>query len=416
MAHYDPEHNNGDVVSEAAENAEAQRAQAKQNIKSLTSNPKTRPKVLFTAVMLGVFAVAGILLVGQGDPEDKVSEARIAPPSIGHEEGVTLDAKTTARYNQLEEESNRKEAELAAQTGGSHIDLPKANVQEHAVEEAPLPTAQPVQPTYQAPPPVTVARDTTYDNGMKQQFAAILAGWGGKPVTVKTLAEVRPQTPGSTTPAPPGSGSAGGTGGGSDADKGPTLKIKAGSVYYGINNLEANSDDPGEVMATVQNGPLKGAKILGTFSRGKDTLTLKFNLASPPWPNADSVAINALAIDPEKSQKGIASEVDNHYFLRYGLPLAGAFLQGLGEAAARSATVISTSPLGSTSTQGEIDAGQQLIVAAGRSGQLLANDFNKASSIQPTVKLHANQPIGIVFMQDLKISVPEDVAAALNLP
>jgi len=171
-----------------------------------------------------------------------------------------------------------------------------------------------------------------------------------------------------------------------------------------------NSDQSSTpVMATIVNGPYKGAKLLGKFERVEDKLVVQFGTMSLSS-QADTIGIGtAYAIDGTTAQNALATNVDNHYLLRYGSLFAASFMQGFGNAYSNNNYGAYCSP-GSTCN---ITPGQNnnnppatstaLYQGIGQVGTALsaqvATNFNRA----PTVTLDQGTGMGILFMNDVKI-------------
>ena len=97
-----------------------------------------------------------------------------------------------------------------------------------------------------------------------------------------------------------------------------------------------------------------------------------------------------------------ASDVNNHYFLRYGLGLAAAFVSGYGEAVSNQGTTTTVGAMGNVvQTQGQLDNAQITKSAFGKVGQKLGSEIEKDSNKAPTVTVNAGSPLGILVMSDL---------------
>jgi type IV secretory pathway VirB10-like protein len=99
----------------------------------------------------------------------------------------------------------------------------------------------------------------------------------------------------------------------------------------------------------------------------------------------------------------MVSDVDNHYFKRYGLLLAGSLLSGYGQAMARANTTVVTGPFGTTTTQGALSNKQVNAAALGKVGTTFSEDLLEQSKTKPTIHLDCNGgcPVGLLFMTDL---------------
>lgn len=178
------------------------------------------------------------------------------------------------------------------------------------------------------------------------------------------------------------------------------ILLPAGEIEYAQLLLEANSDTPGPVLAQISSGPLRGSRVLGSFEVQNELLTLTFKTIVMDGISHD---INAVAIDPQTSLPGMASEVDRRYFRRIILPAAAAFIEGAAEAVAASGqTTITvsgtqstaTTDTSNTDTEEEISAGIE--EAARELGELLDEE---ASQTRVLVRLRAGVPIGLLFLE-----------------
>ena len=98
----------------------------------------------------------------------------------------------------------------------------------------------------------------------------------------------------------------------------------------------------------------------------------------------------------------MATDVDRHYFARFGLTLGAAFISGYAEAIGRQNTTTSSNPLGGTTVvQGALSSIDITRAAMGRVGQALASDIAKNTPSGPTVTVEAGTAIGILLMTDL---------------
>ena len=72
-------------------------------------------------------------------------------------------------------------------------------------------------------------------------------------------------------------------------------------------------------------------------------------------------------------ETAVASSVDQHYVARFVLPVAAAFVAGLGQAIAQSNAIVAVSPFGGYTAQNHLNFNQQLGVAAGVAGNQTQN-------------------------------------------
>ncbi|HVE45065.1 MAG TPA: TrbI/VirB10 family protein [Gammaproteobacteria bacterium] len=188
--------------------------------------------------------------------------------------------------------------------------------------------------------------------------------------------------------------------------KGPLL-VKAGSILFAVLDTEANSDYPDSpAMATVVDGPMKGAKLLGKLVTTKgvtgqmDRITLNFTLMNlDSWPASKTVT--AYAIDPDTARTALASQVDYHYMMRFGAIMATSFMQGYGNAINNSGGTTTTGIFGTSTQRPALDPGQKLASALGQMGQTVGAATQNYINRPPTVRINAGVGIGILFMADL---------------
>lgn len=191
---------------------------------------------------------------------------------------------------------------------------------------------------------------------------------------------------------------------------------KAGDIVFAIIETSINSDEPGPVLARIVSGPLKGSKVLGDFERQDKKLMLTFNTLSVP-DVPESIAVDAIAIDPETARTALATGVDNHYLTKYGSLIAASFLEGMGQAVETSIGTPQLSSGGSATIANTLpaDTRDQMIVGLGKAGQRIATEIDK-SNIQPTVTLNSGTGVGLLMMSDLRIEKPPEKPKAVAAP
>lgn len=189
--------------------------------------------------------------------------------------------------------------------------------------------------------------------------------------------------------------------------------IKAGTVLFAVLTTGINSDEQSPIMAQVVTGPLKGSKLLGSFSRVNTRVLIQFNLLSNPH-YVKTIPIDAVAIDPNTARTAISGQVNNHYLLRYGTLFASSFLEGISNAIINQGVttdcagggglfcVVKTSPL---------NTDQQIAVGLGKVGQSYAQYMGANFNTPPTIRVPSGSGIGILIMSDLTLPETEFVGA-----
>lgn len=180
--------------------------------------------------------------------------------------------------------------------------------------------------------------------------------------------------------------------------------MKAGSILFAVLETGVNSDEKSPVMATIVDGPLKGSRVLGNFQRVNKKVLLKFNLLNVPNLPA-SVAVNAVAIDPNTARTALATHVDNHYLLRYGTVFAASFMSGIGQSVQDSgnSVQINTSTGETVNFHGSTNLSKAAVVGLGEVGNRFADVLTPLINKPPTVEVKAGSGIGILLMADLGI-------------
>lgn len=176
------------------------------------------------------------------------------------------------------------------------------------------------------------------------------------------------------------------------------ILLPAGEIAYAQLLTEANTDAPGPVLAQIMSGPLKGNRILGSFEAQRDVLTLTFNTVVV---DGKSIAVDAIALDPDTTLPGLATEVDNRYLARVLLPAAAAFVEGAAEAVAESGRTTITIQ-GETVAQETSEADDEEEIASGieEAGQELREIIDEeVDDIEPMIRIDVGTPMGILFLE-----------------
>jgi intracellular multiplication protein IcmE len=178
------------------------------------------------------------------------------------------------------------------------------------------------------------------------------------------------------------------------------IVVPAGEIAYAQLITEANSDVPGPVLAEIMSGPLAGSRILGTFSRQDEYLTIRFDKAIV---DGVTVPINAIALDPATTLTGLATEVDHRYLQRIVLPTAAAFVEG-------AANVIADSGRTDVTVSGDIvvqetteaDVREEIAGGIEEAGEQLGEILDEMNDdIEPLVIVATGTPMGLLFLQEV---------------
>ena len=176
-----------------------------------------------------------------------------------------------------------------------------------------------------------------------------------------------------------------------------------GDILYATNCLTVSSDSPGPVMASIVSGPLKGARLLGSFVSQKEHLILTFTrLILPERLSRDKPrerTLLAYALDPKSQGLGLASDVDHHYLERFAGIFAASFLEGYGQAVQNSGVTNYNSVYGQSSHTPRYSPSDQLWIASGKVGQNLSQLMQEKTKLAPTVTLASGLDLGIVILK-----------------
>lgn len=181
--------------------------------------------------------------------------------------------------------------------------------------------------------------------------------------------------------------------------------IAAGSIYYGQLLLEANSDIPMKVMAQVVSGPLKGWKLLGSFTvmDDADMLAITFDMAVND--EGKQYEVEAIMLNPDSGLPAMRTDIDHRYFKRIILPAAAEFIRGYSEAIEESgATTVYVD--GDAVVEGEEESTDEQEIAAGVAmvGSKISGIVDDIADVEIKIVIAAGTPIGLFFAENVEDS------------
>lgn len=167
-----------------------------------------------------------------------------------------------------------------------------------------------------------------------------------------------------------------------------------------------DSTSPGTVIATLDQGPYAGARLLGSFSAQQNGLLIQFNTMTFTYEDEDgeqhakTMSIHGVAVNADTLGTNMVSYINHHIFERVAISLATGFAQGLGQAIQQSGSVASMSGTGSTFiSEGTKSTQQQMLQAMGNSvtnaGSILSSIYG---NIGTTIKVFQNTPFAVLFL------------------
>ncbi|MGH0003765.1 TrbI/VirB10 family protein [Pseudovibrio ascidiaceicola] len=179
----------------------------------------------------------------------------------------------------------------------------------------------------------------------------------------------------------------------------------AGTVLYGQLISQADSDAPGEILAHVAQGPLRGATLIGQFQVARNALLLSFNRMTVKTLHDGrvinkTVPINVVAVDTENLSPGMATSVDRHMFEKLGIGFLAGLANGYSSAISTSGqTQIKEAGGDVVTTSPAREFTDELNIAAGRSvatvGDVLMSEFGNRPT---TIVVEAGTPLGLLFL------------------
>ena len=252
------------------------------------------------------------------------------------------------------------------------------------------------------------ARDKYVDqlrSGVKEQVEELLGGKGkdggirgaGSYSVVSYLPK---QSTASGASATAGGGDLSITPSAPSANKKPPI-FKAGKAIFATLDSEVNTDDGGEVFATVHGGKYDGAKLIGKIEQAPRNIRLRFSILSPQ-DDRPTLNINAIAIREQDAKQGVAETIDNHTLERYMALFAGSILSGIGKAAMQPQGETIVLPNGQVIvSQPEMSDKRIAMYALGEVGINAGAEVRKSFSKPPTYITPANKGIGVIFLSDV---------------
>ena len=386
------------------------------NIREALKDGKTRTIYVVGVVLVIAIGIFAFFSMKKSVPRGEFPSAEVAAaPSIKNS-APSVD-KTTPAYDKLIKAENQQEAAKAKEEGGSALPVMRAPVEQKPVEQ----TSAQQQPAYPPAPQESAShrederkREQAIKDraaAMKSQVNLLIAAWtpkvhvnmpvGGKEKNDAKIAAGVPSQ---------GVGSVATTGG---ATRNPSKK--AGETCYAELDTFVNTDEPSPVFATIkQCGELDQSILIGKVEVPQSAYAQKAELRFttinvPGQPN--SLPVEAVAINEETRRTALATDVDNHYFLRYGGLFASSFLSGYADAllkGGQNQSIVTTQS--GAIVQNTAYTNRQLMQAGlGNVGKQASTAMGGVFNRPPTITIDdkenpgAHIGIGIVFMKDLTL-------------
>lgn len=181
------------------------------------------------------------------------------------------------------------------------------------------------------------------------------------------------------------------------------LLIKTGTIMYATLDAEVNTDDGGDVLATIRGGKWNGAKLIGKIEQAPDNIRVKFTILAPPVNDPrPTMRISAVALREDDAKQGIAETKDHHTMSRYFALGAASLLSGYGRAYQQTAGTTIISPSGVVAqTTTEPSTKQVIGSSVGEMGTAIASEVRRGFNRPATYATPANKGFGLFFLQDV---------------
>lgn len=177
----------------------------------------------------------------------------------------------------------------------------------------------------------------------------------------------------------------------------------AGSITYAVIVNGADTDTPGPVVAKIMRGPLKGARLIGSFKENDETTAMVVQFDRVVLQDGTNLDAKAYAIDALKGTLAVKSEYDARLLQRYAPRLAGAFLGGIGRTLSQTEqTIVPLGLTGAGIARPKPKFEEGLYAGAGEVGDQLAKEIEDMGPDGPIVRLNAGKLIGVLFTENVQ--------------
>jgi len=188
------------------------------------------------------------------------------------------------------------------------------------------------------------------------------------------------------------------TGGASGKADGVRLGLPMGTVWLAELPGGADSDRPGTIKASIEEGPFAGREALCNFTwPSREYINVECFAVKL---DEESFPIKMVAVAPDE-MPGIKAEYNGRYIARLGTQFLMALPSALADGLSRGGTT-TVGAGGSTSTQKELNGKDLFLYAGGKATEpLVAEGKQIADEIKPQAKVPAKTKIGLMLAEDL---------------
>lgn len=401
---------------------------------TLRQNPMAKVGV----VVAGVAALAGALLLFGGDSQETAQSTMIPPSEVVSTPGS--DEEVDPVYIEAVERENQEDLERAQRESGSTIPVPTGSPETRL--EVPEVEAEADDPLHRwralqeerisrdladeavDVEPVTVldaeqqneAIQALAESMLEQMRAVLTENSSEKTFTTKTLISYSSGNGNGSGNSSGGGGNGGNGNGGQDSDnmadfdfeEEEEVIIPAGKVVYGQTLLEVNSDVPTTVLAQMVSGPLKGWKLLGTFSVLEDIGLIGIEFETAVNEEGDMHNISAILLDPDTTLAGQRTSINRRYLRRVVYPAAAAFIEGFADAIAETDEDVTVVDGAAVQTTEESDTEDAIAEGIREAASGVTDIINQQAQVPVRIIIAAGTPIGVFFIENVIEENPDD--------
>ena len=180
------------------------------------------------------------------------------------------------------------------------------------------------------------------------------------------------------------------------------MLIKTGEKVYVNIETAINTDESPEVFGTILSGGARGWVIFGKVTQNKNyTVSVKFDKLA--LPSGKSVAISAIAIDPETGRTSVQGDVNHKIFTRFVLPIIAGGASTYGQLMGQQGMQSYVSPLtGAPATlTNNMNMSQVRDAALGSGLSNVATKLSAGADAIPSTSTDKNLGIEVIFQSEV---------------
>ena len=192
----------------------------------------------------------------------------------------------------------------------------------------------------------------------------------------------------------------------------PTIIAKAGESFYSATNMAINTDYFKSVSVDLiglrSEHPLYKGVAKASVELRYDRAVLSFYQVCADGVMPRCVEMSGVGIDPSTASAGLAAEVDDHFWYRYGGLFFSSLLQGGADAVNQSVERVEENDAnGGKVTSSKVEGDKLILTAAGAVGEAFVPVFANRVNRPYTIKMPLGFEIGIMLMEDIEATIPD---------